>query len=91
MVLTVERQYPHQDGKRVLECLQKCLRIASSSIEEIVTVQLYCDALDEYLYYMDRGVSAVSNIPCLTIPWRLTRICSGHAQVRKQSRRIDQQ
>jgi vacuolar protein sorting-associated protein 35 len=54
-------QYPHQDSKRVLECLQKCLRIASSSIEEIVTVQLYCDALDEYLYYMDRGVPAVSN------------------------------
>jgi vacuolar protein sorting-associated protein 35 len=62
VALTVGRQYPHQDGKRVLECLQKCLRIASSSIEEIVTVQLYCDALDEYLYYMDRGVPAVSNI-----------------------------
>jgi len=36
------------------------LRIASSSIEEIVTVQLYCDALDEYLYYMDRSVPAVT-------------------------------
>lgn len=54
-----DKQFPHRDGKRVLECLQKCLRIASSAIEEIVTVQLYCDALDQYLYYMDRGVAEV--------------------------------
>ena len=53
-------QYPHQDSKRVLECLQKSLRIANSAIEEIVTVQLYCDTLDQYLYYLDHGASAVS-------------------------------
>jgi hypothetical protein len=54
-------QYPHQDSKRVLECLQKSLRIANSATEEIVTVQLYCDTLDQYLYYLDRGAPAVSN------------------------------
>ena len=54
-------QYPHQDSKRVLECLQKSLRIANSAIEEIVTVQLYCDTLDHYLYYFDRGAPAVSS------------------------------
>jgi hypothetical protein len=53
-------QYPHQDSKRVLECLQKSLRIANSATEEIVTVQLYCDTLDQYVYYFDRGASAVS-------------------------------
>lgn len=53
-------QYPHQDSKRVLECLQKALRIANSATEEIVTIQLYCDTLDKYLYYLDRGASAVS-------------------------------
>lgn len=53
-------QYPYQDSKRVLECLQKSLRIANSAIEEIVTVQLYCDTLDHYLYYFDRGAPAVS-------------------------------
>lgn len=53
-------QYPHQDSERVLECLQKSLRIANSAIEEIVTVQLYCDTLDHYLYYFDRGAPAVS-------------------------------
>ena len=53
-------QYPYQDSKRVLECLQKSLRIANSAIEEIVTIQLYCDTLDHYLYYLDRGAPAVS-------------------------------
>ncbi|KIK66027.1 hypothetical protein GYMLUDRAFT_218825 [Collybiopsis luxurians FD-317 M1] len=54
------KAYPHQDSKRVLECLQKSLRIANSAIEEIVTVQLYCDTLDQYLYYLDKGAPAVA-------------------------------
>ncbi|KAF9042116.1 vacuolar protein sorting-associated protein 35 [Panaeolus papilionaceus] len=55
-----EPEYPHQDSKRVLECLQKSLRIANSAIEEIVTVQLYCDTLDQYIFYLDRGAPAVA-------------------------------
>ncbi|KAI8461475.1 vacuolar protein sorting-associated protein 35 [Phakopsora pachyrhizi] len=43
-----------RDGKRVLECLQKSLRIATSSIDELTSVQLYCDALDQYIYYFER-------------------------------------
>ncbi|KAF8639400.1 hypothetical protein AX17_001525 [Amanita inopinata Kibby_2008] len=54
------KSYPHQDSKRVLECLQKSLRIANSAIEEIVTIQLYCDTLDQYLYYLDHGAPAVA-------------------------------
>ncbi|KAJ7231437.1 vacuolar protein sorting-associated protein 35, partial [Mycena haematopus] len=54
------KAFPHQDSKRVLECLQKSLRTAGSAIEEIVTVQLYCDTLDQYLYYLDRGAPAVA-------------------------------
>ncbi|KAG6840716.1 hypothetical protein C0991_004859 [Blastosporella zonata] len=54
------KSYPYQDSKRVLECLQKSLRIANSAIEEIVTVQLYCDTLDQYLYYFERGAPAVA-------------------------------
>jgi len=53
-------KFPHRDSKRVLECLQKSLRIANSATEEIVTVQLYCDALDRYLYYLDRGAPDVA-------------------------------
>ncbi|KAK7023797.1 vacuolar protein sorting-associated protein 35 [Favolaschia claudopus] len=54
------KAFPHQDSKRVLECLQKSLRTAGSAIEEIVTVQLYCDTLDHYLYYLDHGAPAVA-------------------------------
>ncbi|KAI0248063.1 vacuolar protein sorting-associated protein 35 [Lactifluus subvellereus] len=53
------KAYPHQDSKRVLECLQKSLRIANSATEEIVTIQLYVDTLDQYLFYLDRGATAV--------------------------------
>ncbi|GAA5869535.1 hypothetical protein JCM8547_001517 [Rhodosporidiobolus lusitaniae] len=55
-----EEKPPFRDGKRVLECLQKALRIATSSIDELTSVQLYCDALDQYLYYFERGVDAIS-------------------------------
>ncbi|BGP19843.1 hypothetical protein JCM10213_003152 [Rhodosporidiobolus nylandii] len=55
-----EEKPPYTDGKRVLECLQKALRIATSSIDELTSVQLYCDALDQYLYYFERGVEAIS-------------------------------
>ncbi|SCZ99747.1 BZ3501_MvSof-1269-A2-R1_Chr12-2g03449 [Microbotryum saponariae] len=51
---------PFRDGKRVLECLQKSLRIATSSIDELTSVQLFCDALDQYLWYYERGVEAIS-------------------------------
>ncbi|EIW72419.1 hypothetical protein TREMEDRAFT_41747 [Tremella mesenterica DSM 1558] len=50
---------PYRDGKRVLECLQKSLRIASSCIDELTSVQLYVDALDRYVYYFEQGVEAV--------------------------------
>ncbi|PBK91311.1 vacuolar protein sorting-associated protein 35 [Armillaria gallica] len=57
---TADDEYPHRDSKRVLECLQKALRIANSAIEEIVTVQLYCDTLDHYLYYLYHNAPAVA-------------------------------
>ena len=53
-------QTPFRDGKRVLECLQKSLRIASSCIDELTSVQLYVDALDRYIYYFEQGVEAVT-------------------------------
>ncbi|KAI6137331.1 vacuolar protein sorting-associated protein 35 [Pisolithus sp. B1] len=43
---------PAEDSKRVLECLQKALRIANSATEEIVTIQ--------YLYYFDHGAPAIA-------------------------------
>jgi len=40
--------------------LQKSLRIASSCIDELTSVQLYVDALDRYIYYFEQGVEAVT-------------------------------
>jgi len=53
-------QVPFRDDKRVLECLQKALRIASSCIDEAASVQLYVEALDHYIYYFEQGAEAVS-------------------------------
>ncbi|KAK9893385.1 vacuolar protein sorting-associated protein 35 [Cystobasidium minutum MCA 4210] len=49
-----------KDGKRVLECLQKALRIATNCIDELTTVALYVDALDQYIYYFERQVEAIT-------------------------------
>ncbi|PWN53739.1 vacuolar protein sorting-associated protein 35 [Violaceomyces palustris] len=49
-----------RDGKRVLECLQKALRIANSCIDERSTVEIFCSALDQYLYYFEQQVEAVA-------------------------------
>lgn len=49
-----------KDGKRVLECLQKSLRIANSCIDERSTVEIFCSALDQYLYYFEQRVEAVA-------------------------------
>ncbi|GMM36214.1 retromer subunit [Saccharomycopsis crataegensis] len=39
------------DNKRILECLQKSLRIADSCIESSVTVELFVEILNECIYY----------------------------------------
>lgn len=49
-----------KDGKRVLECLQKSLRIANSCIDERSTVEIFCSALDQYLYFFEQQVEAVA-------------------------------
>ena len=44
----------------MLECLQKALRIANACIDERVTVDIFCNALDKYLYYYELGVDSVT-------------------------------
>jgi len=56
-----EDMIPLEDGKRVLECLQRSLRVAGNCFEEVISLQLYCDALDQYLYYFERGVEEVTS------------------------------
>jgi len=43
----------HRDGKRVLECLQKSLKIAGLSMDPTTTATLFVEILNEYLYYLE--------------------------------------
>jgi len=42
-----------RDGKRVLECLQKCLKIADSSMNAASNVLLFVEILNQYLYFFE--------------------------------------
>lgn len=48
-----------RDGKRVLECLQKTVRIANSCIEEHSTVDILCSAFDQYIFFFGQGVEEI--------------------------------
>lgn len=53
---TSRRAYPVREGKRVMECLNKTVRIANSSIDDRQSVEILISALDAYIYYFDQGV-----------------------------------
>mmetsp|Transcript_35478 Transcript_35478/g.98028 ORF Transcript_35478/g.98028 Transcript_35478/m.98028 type:complete len:837 (-) Transcript_35478:101-2611(-) len=50
-----------RDGKRVLECLQKCLKIISGCfMSDMKQVALWVEMLDKYVFYFDQGVEEVN-------------------------------
>jgi len=49
-----------RDGKRVLECLQKSLKIADSCMEANLNVQLFVEILNRYVYYFEKRNEAVT-------------------------------
>jgi len=48
------------DGKRVLECLKKSLRIANQCMDSSVQVQLFVEILDHYIYVYEKGNDQVT-------------------------------
>lgn len=50
------------NSKRVLECLQKALKIADSCMDMVTSVELFVEILNQCIYYYDKGNSAVSTI-----------------------------
>jgi vacuolar protein sorting-associated protein 35 len=52
---------PHkQEGKRVLECLQKCLKVCDAAVQsDPKQVGLWVEMLDKYVYFIEKGVSEV--------------------------------
>jgi len=53
-------QNEHKDGKRVLECLQKSLKIAGLSMDATTSTGLFVEILNEYLYYLENKNPEVS-------------------------------
>jgi vacuolar protein sorting-associated protein 35 len=47
------------EGKRVMECLQKALRVADNCMEGGQNVALFVDLLNKYLYYRAQGCDLV--------------------------------
>lgn len=48
-----------RDGKRVMECLKKGLRIANQCMDACVQVQLFVEVLNHYVYFYEKGNSQV--------------------------------
>ncbi len=44
-----------RDGKRVMECLKKGLRIANQCMDSSVQVQLFVEILNHYIYFYEKG------------------------------------
>jgi vacuolar protein sorting-associated protein 35 len=55
-----EKSPLYRDGKRVLECLQRALRVADACMDQSVSVELFVEILNRYVYYFDRQNEAVS-------------------------------
>lgn len=50
-----------QEGKRVLECLQKCLKIVDNVVQsDAKQVVLWVEMLDKYIYYYEMGCEDVT-------------------------------
>jgi len=50
----------NKNGKRVLECLQKSLKIADTCVDSSTNVRLFVEILNEYLYYFENSCEAVT-------------------------------
>ncbi|SPQ20269.1 a1b605e2-fd4e-468a-a518-3d0b3f7cd858 [Thermothielavioides terrestris] len=50
----------YRDGKRVLECLQRALRVADSCMETATSIELFVEILDKYVYYFDQKNESVT-------------------------------
>ena len=56
------------DGKRVMECLKKGLRIANQCMDSSVKVQLFDEILNHYLYFFEKGNDQVKTTYFIICP-----------------------
>lgn len=50
----------YKDGKKILECLQKALKIADTCMDAITNIQLFIEILNYYIYFYKRGIPSIS-------------------------------
>lgn len=50
----------YRDDKRVLECLQRALRVADTAVDPNVSIELFVEILNRCLYYFIHGNSSVN-------------------------------
>lgn len=50
----------YRDGKRVLECLQRALRVADACMDASVSVELFVEILGRYVYFYEQENEAVT-------------------------------
>ncbi|PLB52986.1 vacuolar protein sorting-associated protein 35 [Aspergillus steynii IBT 23096] len=55
-----DAQNLYRDGKRVLECLQRALRVADACMDTAVSVELFVEILNRYVYYFDQQNETVT-------------------------------
>ncbi|KAH8662874.1 vacuolar protein sorting-associated protein 35 [Tricladium varicosporioides] len=57
---TEDEKNLYRDGKRVLECLQRALRVADTCMDTAVSVELFVEILNRYVYYFDQQNEAIT-------------------------------
>ncbi|KAI9362538.1 vacuolar protein sorting-associated protein 35, partial [Zopfochytrium polystomum] len=55
-----EGKVVYRDGKRVLECLQKALKIADSVMDQTLNVELFVEILERYVWYYENQNDVVA-------------------------------
>ena len=78
----------YRDGKRVLECLQRALRVADACMDTAVSVELFVEILNRYVYYFDQQNETVSLTPgTYKASWRRTHSGLGDDQISERPHR----
>jgi vacuolar protein sorting-associated protein 35 len=71
----------YRDGKRVLECLQRALRVADSCMETATSIELFVEILDRYVYYFDQKNESVSFTMSSRLYWLVWEMLTSSEKV----------
>ncbi len=52
----------YRDSKKVLECLQRSLKIADSVMDPTISLSLFVEILEQYIWYFEKNIETVFDI-----------------------------